>query len=257
MTDIKVKHKKIPHDPCPYLKKCGGCQMQHIPYHTQLRIKQLRVIKLLGRFCHVEKIIGMDNPKNYRNKLQYLFKRAGAKTVCGIYQSTKRTLCQVNECMLEDKLSQKIVHTICELCPRFKIRAYDIDSDTGLLRHVTVRKSAGKDGLMVILVTSEENIPNERSFINELLRRHPEITTIVQNVNNTNTPLFYGKKSRTLYGEGYIEDTIHSLTFRISPTSFYQVNHDMAERLYEKAAELAMLTGNETVYDLYCGIGYG
>ena len=240
---------------CPYAKKCSGCQLQNLTYEEQLKMKQVKLISLLGKFGHVNEIIGMEAPYNYRNKSQSAFGFKNGRLITGLYQSTTGKITEVKDCMLEDKCTQAIVETIKVLCPSFKIKAYDLNTGSGFLRHVLVRKGFASGEIMVVLVTALGEFKSKRSFVNELLRRHPEITTIVWNINNTNTALMLGEDSEVLYGDGYITDTLCGLSFRISPRSFYQINPVQTEILYSLAKNYAALTGKERVIDAYCGTG--
>ena len=241
--------------PCPYAKKCGGCSLQNLPYEEQLHLKQAKLIKLLGRFGRLDEIIGMEDPTHYRNKIQAAFRSKSGKVVSGVYQSTSRRIVEVEGCMLEDECAAPILATIRKLCASMKIRPYDLESGQGFLRHVLIRKGFVSGQIMVVLVTTKGEFKQERSFLNELLRRHPEITTVVRNINPTDTALFLGSESHILHGEGFITDRLCGLEFRISPRSFYQVNSIQTEILYGKAKEFADLTGKETVIDAYCGTG--
>ena len=241
--------------PCPYAKKCGGCSLQNLPYEEQLHLKQAKLIKLLGRFGRVEEITGMDDPTHYRGKIQAAFRSRSGKVVSGVYQSTSRRIVEVEDCMLEDACAAPILATIRRLCGSMKIRPYDLETGRGFLRHVLIRRGFHSGEIMVVLVTTGEEFRSERSFLSELLRLHPEITTVVRNINPTDTPLFLGSESHVLHGEGFITDRLCGLDFRISPRSFYQVNPIQTEILYGKAKEFAALTGEETVIDAYCGTG--
>ena len=241
--------------PCPYAKKCSGCQLQNLTYKEQLSMKQVKLIKLLGKYGHVEEIIGMESPCFYRNKIQSAFGVKSGKIISGIYQSATHRITPVDGCMLEDKCAEPIVKTVRELCPSFKIKAYDLNTGSGFLRHILIRKGFSTGEIMVTLVTAKGDFKSKRSFVNELLRRHPEITTVVWNINPTETPLMLGEHSEILYGNGYITDTLCGLSFRISPRSFYQINPVQTEKLYAIAKEYASLTGKERVIDAYCGTG--
>ena len=241
--------------PCPYAKKCGGCSLQNLPYEEQLHLKQAKLIKLLGRFGRLDEIIGMEDPTHYRNKIQAAFRSKSGKVVSGVYQSTSRRIVEVEGCMLEDECAAPILATVRKLCASMKIRPYDLESGQGFLRHVLIRKGFVSGQIMVVLVTTKGEFKQERSFLNELLRRHPEITTVVRNINPTDTALFLGSESHILHGEGFITDRLCGLEFRISPRSFYQVNPVQTELLYQKAREYAALTGRERVIDAYCGTG--
>lgn len=240
---------------CPHYKKCGGCHLQNMTYEEQLKYKQIKCIKLLGRFSRVKEIIGMEHPVHYRCKVQAAFGRDKAGIISGVYQSSTHKIVPVDFCLIEDETADAIIVTIRKLLKSFKLKPFDENAMTGFLRHVLVRKGYYTGQVMVVLVTGTPIFPSSRSFINALLQRHPEITTVVQNVNNKFTSLVLGEKSITLYGDGYIEDTIFDCTFRISPRSFYQVNPVMTTVLYGKAIEFMELKGTETVIDAYCGTG--
>ena len=240
---------------CPYAKKCSGCQLQNLTYQEQLQMKQVKMIRLLGRFSHVEEIIGMENPYNYRNKSQTAFGFKNGKIISGIYQSTTKKITEVKDCMLENKESEIIVKTIKALLVKYKIKAYDINTQKGFLRHVLIRKGFKSGEIMVVIVTAKGDFPAKEEFAKDLKASHKEITTVVWNVNPTDTPLFLGKQNTVLYGEGYITDELCGLNFRISPNSFYQVNSQQTEVLYSLAREYASLKGDETVLDAYCGTG--
>lgn len=240
---------------CPNRKKCGGCQLQNMTYERQLSFKQVKVIKLLGRYHHVSEIIGMEYPYNYRNKVQAAFGERGGQMISGIYQSSTHNIVPVDSCMIEDIKADQIVVTIRKLAKSFKLRAFNDTSMRGFLRHVLIKRGFSTGQTMVVLVTSESTFPSASKFVNALLERHPDITTIVQNVNNKRTSLVLGEQSRTLYGSGYIEDTLCGCRFRISPKAFYQINPIQTEILYSKAMEYAELDGTQTVIDAYCGTG--
>ncbi len=240
---------------CPHAKKCGGCQLQNLPYPEQLHMKQARLIRLLGRYGRVSEIIGMEDPTHYRAKVQAAFRQKSGAVVSGVYQSSTGRIVEVDECLLEDECAAPILKTIRRLCASMKIKPYDILTGRGFLRHALIRRSRTTGEIMVVLVTAPGEFRAARPFVNELLRRHPAITTVVWNVNPTDTALFLGKESTVLHGEGFITDRLCGLTFRISPRSFYQVNPIQTEVLYAKAREFAGLTGNERVLDAYCGTG--
>lgn len=240
---------------CPFRKKCGGCQLSNLEYSKQLSFKQVKLIRLLGRFCHVDEIIGMDDPYHYRNKLQTAYKVSRGKIIGGLYQSSTGKIVETDGCMIEDEVSSKISSTIAKLIYSFKIKPYDPESGAGFFRHVLVRRGFATGQIMVVLVTKSGEFRSVRSFVNALLEKHPEITTVVRNINDGRIRLSLGRKNETLFGDGYIEDTLMGLTFRISPSAFYQVNPLQTEVLYGKAKEFAGLTGSETVIDAYSGTG--
>ena len=224
-------------------------------YEKQLSFKQVKVIRLLGRFCHVDEIIGMKEPFHYRNKVQAAFGTKNGKMISGVYQSSTHNIVSVDDCLIEDEVADKIIVTIRKLAVSFKLKAFNDVTMKGFLRHVLVKRGFLSGQVMVVLVTASGGFPSQRSFVNALLQRHPEISTIVRNINDKHTSLVLGDKSEVLYGSGYIEEQLCGLTFRISPKSFYQINPIQTEVLYNTAAEFAGLTGSERVIDAYCGTG--
>ncbi len=240
---------------CKYAKKCGGCSLQNLDYEEQLSLKQAKVIKLVGRYCHVDEIIGMDDPTHYRNKVQSAFSFRNGRVYCGIYHSATKKVLETDECLLEDKRAGRIIKTIKSLCNDLRIKSYDLSSGKGFLRHVLVRLGIKSGEIMVVVVTAKGEFTKKAEFTKRLLEKHKEITTLVWNINPTQTALLLGDKSETLHGIGYITDTLCGLKFRISPRSFYQVNPKQTEILYKKARELASLSGKERVIDAYCGTG--
>lgn len=225
-------------------------------YGEQLKIKQKTVEKLLGGYGKMDKIIGMEQPEHYRNKVHAVFDfQKGRGIISGIYKEGTHDVVPVEECLLEDRKADQIIGSVRELAGSFKIKAYDEDTGYGLLRHVLIRVGHATGQIMVVLVLGSPILPSKNNFVKALCKLHPEITTIVLNVNNKKTSMVLGDKEHVLYGKGYIEDVLCGRTFRISSKSFYQVNAVQTEKLYGKAAEYACLTGKETVIDAYCGIG--
>lgn len=241
---------------CPYAKKCGGCQYQGMDYAAQLKKKQKEMNKLLKDFGKPEPIIGMKDPLHYRNKVHAVFGRTRkGEIVSGTYEAGTHKIVNIDECMIEDEISQSIIRTIRGLLKSFKIRTYDEDTGYGLLRHVLVRRGFATGQVMAVLVLSSPILPSKNNFVKALRKEHPEITTVVLNVNDKKTSMVLGERDIVLYGKGYIEDILCGCTFRISPQSFYQVNPVQTERLYQTAMDYAELTGKERVIDAYCGIG--
>ncbi|HEX2986211.1 MAG TPA: 23S rRNA (uracil(1939)-C(5))-methyltransferase RlmD [Caproiciproducens sp.] len=243
-------------EPCPLYRKCGGCQLQNMSYPRQLQWKQSKVERLLGKFHSVEPIIGMEKPYHYRNKVQSAFAvDRRKKTVSGVYQSSTHRVVPVDSCMIEDETADRIIVTIRNLLKGFHIEPFDERSGHGLLRHVLVKRGFSTGEVMVVLVTVSPVLPAKNNFVRALCAAHPEITTVVQNVNDRYTSMVLGETEKVLYGPGYIEDRLCGCIFRISAKSFYQINPVQTEVLYGKAIEFAGLTGKEKVIDAYCGIG--
>lgn len=241
---------------CPVSKKCGGCQLLDMPYSQQLTLKKKQLEETLNGICKVQTVIGMEQPFHYRNKVHAVFDRdRRGNIISGIYQENTHIVVPVEKCLIEDEKADEIIGTIRGMLKSFKIRTYDEDTGYGLLRHVLIRKGFQSGEIMVVLVTASPVFPSKNNFIKALRERHPEITTIVQNINGRGTSMVLGDREQVLYGKGYITDQLCGCTFRISSKSFYQVNPVQTEKLYNLAIELAGLTGKETVLDAYCGIG--
>ena len=241
---------------CSVSKKCGSCQYQGVPYKEQLAAKQKRMKKLLGKFANVKPIIGMDDPFYYRNKVHAVFDRdKKGNIICGTYEAKTHKVVPIEECMIEDKISQEIIRTIRDMLKSFRIKTYDEDTGYGLLHHVLVRRGFFTDEIMVVIVIGSPIFPSKNNFVKALRKKYPQITTVVLNVNDKKTSMVLGERDIVIYGKGYIRDTLCGCTFRISPQSFYQVNPVQTEILYKTAIEYAGLGRKETVIDAYCGIG--
>lgn len=241
---------------CRAFGECGGCQMLHLPYQEQLTFKEKETAKLLKPYVRLEGIIGMEQPERYRNKVNAAFThdRQG-KPLSGVYKEGTHYIIPIEECVLENEKADAIIASIRSLLPSFKIKTFDEDTGYGLLRHVMVRVAHATGQIMVVLVLGSPILPSKNNFVKALLKLHPDITTIVINVNEKKTSMVLGDNGQVIYGKGYIEDVLCGIHFKISPKPFYQVNSVQTEKLYHKAMEYAGLTGRETVLDTYCGIG--
>lgn len=241
---------------CPVFRKCGGCQLQNMTYPRQLGWKQARVRELLGSYREPLPIIGMENPYHYRNKVQAAFgvDRYG-KTISGVYQAGSHRIVPVDRCLTEDKKADAIIVTIRRLLAKCKIQPYDERRGTGFLRHVLVKRGFQSGQIMVVLVAASPIFPTKKYFLADLLKAHPDITTVLLNINNRYTSMVLGEDERVLYGPGRIEETLCGLTFSISARAFYQINPIQTEALYKTAIEMAGLTGKENIIDAYCGVG--
>ena len=241
---------------CLYVKQCGNCQMMQVSYPEHLKEKQKSVENLIKKYCKVDPIIGMDNPYHYRNKVHVVFDhdRKG-NPISGVYEEHTHHVIPIEGCVIHNEKADEIINSIRGMLKSFKIKTYDEDTGYGFLRHVLVRTGFRSGEIMVVLIAASPIFPSKNNFVKALLKLHPEITTIVLNVNNKKTSMVLGEKEHVIYGKGYIEDTLCGKVYRISPKSFYQVNPVQTEVLYGKAIEFAELTGSETVIDAYCGIG--
>lgn len=242
--------------PCPYYGECGGCQLQHMSNEAQNEFKQVQVEELMRPYGKVNKILTMKEPYFYRNKIHSTFAfTKGRKVISGFYKENTHDVINIEKCIIQDSKADEIIQTIKGLMRSFKMRPYDEDTGQGFLRHVLIKRGFATDQIMVVLVTSTKVFPGKNNYIKAIRKIHPEISTIILNVNNRKTSMILGSEEVTLYGRGYIEDVLCGVRFQISAKSFYQVNPIQTEVLYNKAIEMAGLKGDETVIDAYCGIG--
>ena len=261
----KVKHlynlsKDRIQPKCKICTSCGGCQYQQLEYTAQLKYKTKRVKEALSRIAHVKQdvlpCIGASHPYNYRNKIQVPFVKDRHGVVkYGFYKENTHIIMPIKECAIEDKKAAPILWDIKLLLEEMNIPTYNEDSGKGILRYVLIRTSYHYDELMVVLVTTQMNFPGQRNFVNELVSRHPEITTVVENVNSRKTNVILGDKEKVLYGKGHIKDNILGLTFEISASSFFQINPEQVEKLYQTALNLVNPNNEEIVLDAYSGVG--
>jgi len=248
---FKKNYKK-----CIVSEDCGGCQYQGVSYNEQLKNKQKLVEQLFEGYCQVKPIVGMDNPYHYRNKVHAVVgEDKDHQIISGTYKAGTHFLVPVESCMLEDEKADAIVATLRGLFKSFKYKPYNEDKETGLIRHILIKRGFSTDQIMVVIVTASLMVPSKNNFVGALRKAHPEITTIVQNINDRTTSMVLGDKENVWYGKGYIEDILCDRVFRISSKSFYQINSVQTEHLYNAAIKMAQLTGKETIIDAYCGIG--
>lgn len=245
---------------CPVARQCGGCQIQSMSYPAQLRFKENKVrnnLMRIGKFENppMEPIIGMDTPFRYRNKAQFPigYSRDGRR-IAGFYAGRTHAIIECEDCLLGARVNQEILETVLSHMEQFQIEPYEEQTGKGLLRHVMTRVGHSTGEIMVCLVVNGTKLPHEEALI-AALTGIPGMASITLNTNTEKTNVIMGRKQRLLWGRPYIEDTIGAVRFRISPLSFFQVNPLQTEKLYGKALEYAGLTGEETVWDLYCGIG--
>lgn len=245
---------------CETFSRCGGCALRHVKYDKTLEMKKEAVEttlrKALGREVKISEVLKMDEPYNYRNKLQYpVGIDNNGKPVMGVFAERTHVIIPTKDCKIQDVLSQKIANDIFEFIENNNIKVYDEKSLSGSIRHIIIRIGKKTNEVMVTLVSNTAEIEKENELVNYITSKYKEIKTIVKNINDKNTNVILGRKNKVLFGNGYIYDYLGEFKFKISPMSFYQVNPIQTEKLYGKAVEYANLTGNETVFDLYCGIG--
>lgn len=246
--------------PCPVVGECGGCQLQHIAYAAQLRLKRQQVADALERLgklsgVTVHPTLGMADPWHYRNKAQFPVGWRAGRVIAGFFAPGTHRVVDIDQCQIQHPLGNRIMAEVKALAERYGVRIYDERTHTGVLRHVLARVGRGTGEAMAVLVTNGPDFPHGREIARELMARIPGLVSVVQNINPARTNVVLGRESRVLAGKEHITDYIGDLEFKISPVSFFQVNPAQTEVLYGKALEYAGLTGTETVIDLYCGIG--
>lgn len=236
---------------CRYYGECGGCQLMHMTYPAQLTFKTNYVENLFKRKTE---IIGMTTPYAYRNKGIFSFK--GTKKIqSGFYKMYSHDIVSIKECMVQDELMNPIMETIDQLVNQFKLKVYNEDNKTGFLRHVLIRTGFYSKEVMVAFVVTNKIFPGKNQFVKALTKKHPEIKTVIQNINNRSTSVVLGDTEILLYGNGMIKDELCGLTFHFSSKAFYQINPMQTEKLYHSALEMAKLKRNDIVIDTYSGIG--
>lgn len=245
---------------CSYFDECGGCALMHLSYQGQLIFKKNKVAQCLSRIggikAKVNDTIGMDNPYNYRNKIQMPIKLSKkGKVVSGFYKEKTHDIVALDTCQIENKKADKILLSIKALMKDFRVLPYDEDTRGGVIRHVLIRTSHYFNQIMVVLITNCDSFPGRHEFVRALIKKNPEITTVVQNINSRDTNVILGDKQRILFGKGFINDKLCDIEFKISPKSFFQVNSLQTEKLYSLAIEAANITKDDLVLDAYCGIG--
>ena len=245
---------------CPVSRPCGGCQLQALSYDKQLEFKENKVrnnLKRIGGFTDIpmEPIAGMKEPYHYRNKAQFPIGRdKDGKLTAGFYAARTHSLIPVDECYLGAKINEPILGKILQIMEQEHIEPYDEKTHTGLVRHILIRFGFTTKEIMVCFILNGKKLPKQEKFI-AALTEIPGMTSISVNRNEKDTNVIMGEKTITIWGSDYITDYIGDIKYQISPQSFYQVNPAQTKVLYEKALEYAGLTGTETVWDLYCGIG--
>ena len=244
---------------CPYEADCGGCVFHHMTYEEELRAKAQRVEDALTRLGGLElgeiAITGSPMVEGYRNKAQYPVGTVKGRAEAGFFKNRTHQVVPVKQCLIQGKEADQARQVIVDWMNENHVSVYDEKTGKGTVRHIYVRTAVVTKQVMVCLVINAESIPKEKQLVDKLLKGVDNFHTLCLSIHKKKGNVVLGDQFRTVYGDGYIEDILCGLRFRLSPRSFYQVNHDQAQQLYEKALEFAELTGEETVLDLYCGTG--
>lgn len=257
---VKKSEDRIDEPPCSIFDQCGGCQLQHLSYEGQLKQKQKQVRDVLERIGKITDVVvhttlGMKHPWRYRNKAQIPFAESEGGLISGFYAKGTHDVIDMKECIIQQEVHDVMVQAVRLIAEELHIPSYDEKLHKGVLRRVVTRTGTNTGELMLILVTKEKDFSNKKELVNRLIARIPNLTSLIQNVNGEKTNVILGAKSITLWGNDVIYDTIGDIRFTISPRSFFQVNPEQTQVLYDKALEYANLSGKETVIDAYCGTG--
>ena len=242
------------------LKDCGGCQIQELDYNKQLELKTNEVKQVISRIGKLENVeihetIGMQSPCRYRNKAQFPIQNINGSTAIGFYKKKSHDVIPTDMCVIQHDINDKIIKIIKTYIQAYNVSIYNETTHTGVLRHLVTKVGFTTNEVMVVLVANGTNLPHLNELASVLEENIPGFKTLVLNINKAKTNVILGKENKVIYGNGKINDYIGDLVFEISPLSFFQVNPVQTEVLYNKALEYAQLKENDTVFDIYCGIG--
>ena len=260
VLEILEKSEYRVEEDCLTYKRCGGCDLRHVEYKETLKMKQNAVQSLVNKTLKekvkVEETEGMENPYNYRNKAQYPFgvDKEG-KPVIGVFAKRTHEIIPIKECLIQNKKAEELAKFVLDFISENNISIYNEESQKSLVRHIVTKIGLKTNEIMLILVINGESIAKEKELVSKVKEKFPEVKTIVKNINRENTNVIMGKENVNIYGDGYIKDKLGDFIFKISPHSFYQVNPVQAEKLYNIGVEAAKIDKEDTVFDLYCGIG--
>ena len=262
MEVLEASEERV-NPPCAIYKRCGGCKLQHASYKAQLDFKWDRVKDCVSKIGKLDPSIvkyplGMEEPWRYRNKVQLPIGLISGEVKIGFFAPRSHDIIDMESCLIQDEIGDKVVKLTREWIEKFNIRPYNVDGEydeKGIVRHIMIRRGFTTNEVMVVLVTNGENLPHKEEFVDLMVKNIPGIKSVIQNINSKKTNVILGLESKTLWGEDTISDYIGDFRFNISSLSFFQVNPTQTEVLYGKALEYANLTGNEEVFDAYCGTG--
>lgn len=243
---------------CSIYSKCGGCSFPHDNYDATIEYKKNYVIDAFKKEkldVYLDKVITTSNPFGYRNKMQLAFGNNKGKTSFGFYEENSHKVVDLDYCLVHTKLQNDIAFYIREIVEKLRLKPYDEDRKIGLLRHILIKESFSKNQVMVVIVTSTDIFPGRNDFVKLLRAKFPVVSTVIHNVNPRKTSIILGDKERILFGKGFIEDELCGLNFKIASKTFYQVNPEITNKMYNTVLEYASLSKNDVVLDSYSGVG--
>ncbi|MCB7071255.1 23S rRNA (uracil(1939)-C(5))-methyltransferase RlmD [Caldibacillus sp. 210928-DFI.2.22] len=260
LIEIREKSPYRVEIPKEDMHKYGGCQLHHMSYEGQLQFKQNLVEQTLTRIgklqdVNIHPIIGMEQPFHYRNKAQVPVGERNGRLITGFYKPRTHEIIDTDESVIHMEAINDAIKIVKEICSELGVAAYNEEAHTGVLRHIMARFGRKTDELMIVLITRTEKLPHRKEIVGKIVAALPNVKSIVHNVNPKRTNVILGEKTQVLWGQDVIYDYIGNVKFAISPRSFYQVNPVQTQVLYDKALAYAGLTGEEIVFDAYCGIG--
>ncbi|WP_370568718.1 23S rRNA (uracil(1939)-C(5))-methyltransferase RlmD [Fictibacillus sp. 26RED30] len=256
----KSKDRVTP--PCPIYETCGGCQIQHMSYPAQLKEKRDIVVQAFERYTkihrdklNVRKTIGMDEPWAYRNKSQFQVGKIDDTIIAGLYSSNSHKLINIDHCLVQHEDTNIVTNKVKQIIRDLNLPVYDEKEQTGSIRTIVVRTAFRTDEIQLVIVTATNELPKKELFIEEIKKRLPQVTSLVQNVNEEKTSLVFGDQTDEIYGKDTITEHLGDLRFELSARAFFQLNPEQTVNLYNEVKRQANLTGNEKVVDAYCGSG--
>lgn len=262
---IKKIRKASPHRvdaPCPIYHECGGCQLQHFSYEQQLKEKRDIIVQAMERYSRLEldkveirQTIGMDDPWYYRNKSQFQTGLRNGKVIAGLYSKNSHHLVNIDHCIVQHPATNKATQTVKQILQDLKVSIYDERKRKGVVRTIVSRVGFTSGEVQIVLITSQEDLPRKELIVSEILKRLPEVKSIMQNVNGEKTSLIFGEQTIHLEGEEVIQEKLGDLSFELSARAFFQLNPVQTVKLYDEVKKAAKLTGSEKVVDAYCGVG--
>ncbi|KOO41067.1 23S rRNA (uracil(1939)-C(5))-methyltransferase RlmD [Priestia koreensis] len=259
---IKKKSPQRVNAPCPIYELCGGCQLQHLQYPSQLDAKRDIVLQAFERHTRfneigpkIKKTIGMEDPWHYRNKAQFQVGLKDNKVIAGLYSANSHRLINIENCIVQHQVTTKVMNTVKQILQDLKISVYDEKKRTGVIRTLVIREGFQTGEVQLVFITGQKEIPRQQLLVEEVKRRLPQVKSIVQNINNRKTSLIFGDETFTLDGKDVIQETLGDLSFELSARAFFQLNPTQTVKLYNEVKHAASLTGEDRIVDAYCGVG--